>query len=394
MTTPMLNPNLEAIELNKEEIERYSRHIILPEVGLDGQKRLKAASVLCIGTGGLGSPLLLYLAAAGIGRIGIVDFDIVDSSNLQRQVIHGTSWVGKPKIQSAKNRILEINPACQVDLYETRLSSENALKIMEPYDVIVDGTDNFPTRYLTNDACVLLNKPNVYGSIFRFEGQATVFNYEGGPNYRDLYPEPPPPGMVPSCAEGGVLGVLPGIIGIIQATETIKIILGAKDTLSGRLLLYNAWDMTFRQLKLRPNPERPVIEELVDYEQFCGIPQAQAEATEEKATIPEISVKDLKDLMDHGADAFVLIDVRNVNEYEIARIPGSVLVPLPDIEQGSGVQKVKELAKDHRLIAHCKMGGRSAKALKILQDAGIEGTNVKGGITAWSQEVDPNVPQY
>ncbi|EAZ92662.1 molybdopterin-synthase adenylyltransferase MoeB [Crocosphaera chwakensis] len=390
----MLNPNLEAIELNKEEIERYSRHIILPEVGLDGQKRLKSASVLCIGTGGLGSPLLLYLAAAGIGRIGIVDFDIVDSSNLQRQIIHGTSWVGKPKIQSAKDRILEINPACQVDLYETRLSSENALKIMEPYDVIVDGTDNFPTRYLTNDACVLLNKPNVYGSIFRFEGQATVFNYEGGPNYRDLYPEPPPPGMVPSCAEGGVLGVLPGIIGTIQATETIKIILGAKNTLSGRLLLYNAWDMSFRELKLRPNPERPVIEQLVDYEQFCGIPQAQAAETEEKAAIPEISVTDLKELMDHGADAFVLIDVRNVNEYEIARIPGSVLVPLPDIEQGSGVEKVKELAKDHRVIAHCKMGGRSAKALKILQDAGIEGTNVKGGITAWSQEVDPNVPQY
>ena len=394
MTTPMLNPDLKAIELNKEEIERYSRHIILPEVGLDGQKRLKAASVLCIGTGGLGSPLLLYLAAAGIGRIGIVDFDIVDSSNLQRQIIHGTSWVNKPKIESAKNRILGINPVCQVDLYETRLSSENALKIMEPYDVIVDGTDNFPTRYLTNDACVLLNKPNVYGSIFRFEGQATVFNYEGGPNYRDLYPEPRPPGMVPSCAEGGVLGVLPGIIGTIQATETIKIILGAKDTLSGRLLLYNAWNMTFRELKLRPNPERPVINDLIDYEQFCGIPQAQAAATEEKSAIAEISVKDLKDLMEHGADAFVLIDVRNVNEYEIARIPGSVLVPLPDIEQGSGIEKVKELAKDHRLIAHCKMGGRSAKALKILQDAGIEGTNVKGGITAWSQEVDSNVPQY
>lgn len=393
MPTPMLNPNLEAIELNKEEIERYSRHIILPEVGLDGQKRLKAASVLCIGTGGLGSPLLLYLAAAGIGRIGIVDFDIVDSSNLQRQIIHGTSWVGKPKIKSAKDRILEINPACQVDLYETRLSSENAIKIMEPYDVIVDGTDNFPTRYLTNDACVLLNKPNVYGSIFRFEGQATVFNYEGGPNYRDLYPEPPPPGMVPSCAEGGVLGVLPGIIGTIQATETIKIILGAKNTLSGRLLLYNAWDMTFRELKLRPNPERPVIEELVDYEQFCGIPQAQAEEAQEKSAIPEISVKDLKELMDHGADAFVLIDVRNV-KYEIARIPGAVLVPLPEIEEGPGVEKVKELAKEHRLIAHCKMGGRSAKALKILQNPGVEGINVKGGITAWSQEVDPNVPQY
>ncbi|NES95392.1 MAG: molybdopterin-synthase adenylyltransferase MoeB, partial [Desertifilum sp. SIO1I2] len=252
----MLNPNLEEIQLTKEDYERYSRHLILPEIGLDGQKRLKAASVLCIGTGGLGSPLLLYLAAAGIGRIGIVDFDVVDYSNLQRQVIHGTSWVGKPKIESAKNRILEINPDCQVDLYETRLSSENALQIVEPYDIVIDGTDNFPTRYLVNDACVLLNKPNVYGSIFRFEGQATVFNYQDGPNYRDLYPEPPPPGMVPSCAEGGVLGILPGIIGVIQATEAVKIITGAGTTLSGRLLLYNALEMKFRELKLRPNPER------------------------------------------------------------------------------------------------------------------------------------------
>ncbi|NER05140.1 MAG: molybdopterin-synthase adenylyltransferase MoeB, partial [Okeania sp. SIO3C4] len=259
----MLNPNLEQVQLNTEEYQRYSRHLILPEVGLDGQKRLKAASVLCIGTGGLGSPLLLYLAAAGIGNIGIVDFDIVDHSNLQRQVIHGTSWVGKPKIESAKNRIHEINPHCQVDLYETRLSSENALDILKSYDVVVDGTDNFPTRYLVNDACVLLNKPNVYGSIFRFEGQATVFNYEGGPNYRDLYPEPPPPGMVPSCAEGGVLGILPGMIGVIQATETIKIVLGQGTTLSGRLLLYNSLDMTFRELKLRPNPVRPVIEKLI-----------------------------------------------------------------------------------------------------------------------------------
>ncbi len=390
----MLNPNLQEIELNKEEFQRYSRHIILPEVGLDGQKRLKAASVLCIGTGGLGSPLLLYLTAAGIGRIGIVDFDIVDSSNLQRQIIHGTSWVGKPKIQSAKDRILEINPYCQVDLYETRLSSENALEILKPYDVIIDGTDNFPTRYLTNDACVLLNKPNVYGSIFRFEGQATVFNYQGGPNYRDLYPEPPPPGMVPSCAEVGVLGVLPGIIGTIQATEAIKIILGAENTLSGRLLLYNAWDMNFRELKLRPNPERPVIHKLIDYEQFCGIPQAQAAEAEEKAAIPEITVKELKDLMDHGADAFVLIDVRNVNEYEIAKIPGSILVPLPDIEEGKGVEKIRELSQNHKVIAHCKMGGRSAKALGILKEAGILGTNVKGGITAWSVEIDSNVPQY
>ncbi|MCL2936954.1 MAG: molybdopterin-synthase adenylyltransferase MoeB [Trichodesmium sp. St18_bin1] len=390
----MLNPNLEQIQLNTEEYQRYSRHLILPEVGLDGQKRLKAASVLCIGTGGLGSPLLLYLAAAGIGNIGIVDFDIVDSSNLQRQVIHGTSWVGRPKIESAKNRIHEINPYCQVDLYETRLSSENALDILKSYDVIVDGTDNFPTRYLVNDACVLLNKPNVYGSIFRFEGQATVFNYEGGPNYRDLYPEPPPPGMVPSCAEGGVLGILPGMIGVIQATETIKIVLGKGKTLSGRLLLYNSLDMTFRELKLRPNPIRPVIEKLIDYEEFCGIPQAKAREADSKMDIPEMTVQDLKQLLDSGADDFVLLDVRNPNEYEIAKIPGSVLVPLPDIEQGAGVTKVKELINGHRLIAHCKMGGRSAKALGILKENGIEGTNLKGGITAWSQEIDSSVPQY
>ncbi len=390
----MLNPNLEEIELSKEEYQRYSRHIILPEVGLDGQKRLKVASVLCIGTGGLGSPLLLYLAAAGIGRIGIVDFDIVDSSNLQRQIIHGTSWVGKPKIQSAKNRILEINPDCQVDLYETALTSANALDILAPYDVVIDGTDNFPTRYLTNDACVLLNKPNVYGSIFRFEGQATVFNYQDGPNYRDLYPEPPPPGMVPSCAEGGVLGVLPGIIGTIQATEAIKIILDAETTLSGRLLLYNALDMKFRELKLRPNPERPVIEKLIDYQQFCGIPQAQAEAAKQQQAMSEITVQELKQLMDNGTKDFVLLDVRNPNEYEIAKIPGSVLIPLSEIENGSGIEKVKELTNGHRLIAHCKMGGRSAKALGILKEAGLEGTNVKGGITAWSKEVDPNVPQY
>lgn len=337
----MLNPNLEAIELNKEEYERYARHIILPEVGLEGQKRLKAASVLCVGTGGLGSPLILYLAASGIGRIGIVDFDVVDTSNLQRQIIHSTSWVGKPKIESAKHRILEINPACQVDLYETRLSSENALSIFEPYDIIIDGTDNFPTRYLVNDACVLLNKPNVYGSIFRFEGQATVFNYEGGPNYRDLYPEPPPPGMVPSCAEGGVLGVLPGIIGTIQATEAIKIILGAETTLSGRLLLFNAWDMKFRELKLRPNPVRPVIEKLVDYEEFCGIPQAQAESEKAQEELPEITVQELKFLLESHPHDYVLIDVRNPNEHEIARIPGSVLVPLSDIESGEGVQKLE-----------------------------------------------------
>jgi sulfur-carrier protein adenylyltransferase/sulfurtransferase len=390
----MLDPNLDEIQLLPEEYARYSRHLILPEVGLDGQKRLKAASVLCVGTGGLGSPLLLYLAAAGIGRLGIVDFDVVDHSNLQRQVIHGTSWVGKPKIESAKNRIHEINPYCQVDLYETALSSANALDIIRPYDIVVDGTDNFPTRYLVNDACVLLDKPNVYGSIFRFEGQATVFNYQGGPNYRDLYPEPPPPGMVPSCAEGGVLGILPGIIGVIQATETVKIILGQGTTLSGRLVLYNALEMKFRELKLRPNPVRPVIEKLIDYEQFCGIPQAKAAEAEQQSMLTEMTVTELKALIDSGAKDFVLIDVRNPNEYDIAKIPGSVLIPLPDIEQGKGIEQVKAALNGHRLIAHCKMGGRSAKALAILKEAGIEGTNVKGGIQAWSREVDSAVLEY
>jgi sulfur-carrier protein adenylyltransferase/sulfurtransferase len=390
----MLDPNLDEIQLLPEEYARYSRHLILPEVGLDGQKRLKAASVLCVGTGGLGSPLLLYLAAAGVGRLGIVDFDVVDHSNLQRQVIHGTSWVGKPKIESAKNRIHEINPYCQVDLYETALSADNALDIIRPYDIVVDGTDNFPTRYLVNDACVLLDKPNVYGSIFRFEGQATVFNYQGGPNYRDLYPEPPPPGMVPSCAEGGVLGILPGIIGVIQATETVKIILGQGTTLSGRLVLYNALEMKFRELKLRPNPVRPVIEKLIDYEMFCGIPQAKAAEAEQQSMLSEMTVTELKALIDSGADDFVLIDVRNPNEYDIAKIPGSVLIPLPDIEQGKGIEQVKAALNGHRLIAHCKMGGRSAKALSILKEAGIEGTNVKGGIQAWSREVDASVLEY
>jgi sulfur-carrier protein adenylyltransferase/sulfurtransferase len=390
----MLNPNLDEIQLLPEEYARYSRHLILPEVGLEGQKRLKAASVLCVGTGGLGSPLLLYLAAAGVGRLGIVDFDVVDHSNLQRQVIHGTSWVGKPKIESAKNRIHEINPYCQVDLYETALSAENALDIIRPYDIVVDGTDNFPTRYLVNDACVLLDKPNVYGSIFRFEGQATVFNYQGGPNYRDLYPEPPPPGMVPSCAEGGVLGILPGIIGVIQATETVKIILGQGTTLSGRLVLYNALEMKFRELKLRPNPVRPVIEKLIDYEMFCGIPQAKAAEAEQQSMLAEMTVTELKQLIDSGADDFVLIDVRNPNEYEIAKIPGAILIPLPDIENGKGTEQVKAALNGHRLIAHCKMGGRSAKALAILKEAGIEGTNVKGGIQAWSREVDSSVLEY
>ncbi len=384
----MLNPNLEEVQLSKEEYERYSRHIILPEVGLNGQKRLKAASVVCIGTGGLGSPLLLYLAAAGIGRIGIVDFDIVDSSNLQRQIIHGTSRVGQPKLESAKQRILDLNPFCQVDLYNTRITSENAFDILQPYDVVVDGTDNFPTRYLVNDASVILGKPNIYGSIFRFEGQASVFNYQEGPNYRDVFPEPPPPGMVPSCAEGGVLGVLCGVIGSIQATETIKVILGMNTTLSGRLLLYNAQTMSFRELKLRPNPERPPIEKLIDYQQFCGIPQAQ------ETNVPEMTVQELKQLMEQNADDYVLIDVRNPNEYEIAKIPGATLIPLSDLEDGDGVEKVKQLMNGHRLIAHCKMGGRSAKALQILKDAGVEGTNLKGGIRAWSQEIDSSVPEY
>jgi adenylyltransferase/sulfurtransferase len=390
----MLNPNLDEIQLTNEEYSRYSRHLILPEVGLDGQKRLKAASVLCIGTGGLGSPLLLYLAAAGVGRLGIVDFDVVDSSNLHRQIIHGTSWVNKPKIESAKQRILEINPNCQVDLYETRLSAENALQLMEPYDIVVDGTDNFPTRYLVNDACVLLNKPNVYGSIFRFEGQATVFNYQDGPNYRDLYPEPPPPGMVPSCAEGGVLGVLCGIIGTIQATETVKIILGAGNTLSGRLLLYDALNMKFRELKLRPNPVRPVIDRLIDYEMFCGIPQAKAAEAEAQAGMQEMTVQDLKQLLDSGSQDFVLLDVRNPHEAEIAKIPGAVLVPLPDIENGTGVQQVQQLLNGHKLIVHCKAGSRSAKAIGVLKEAGIQGINVKGGILAWSREIDPSVPEY
>jgi len=388
----MLNPDLSSISLAKEEYERYSRHIILPEVGLDGQKRLKAAKVLCVGTGGLGAPLLMYLAAAGVGTLGIIDFDVVDTSNLHRQIIHGTSWVGKPKIESAKQRILEINPNCQIQLHETFLTSENALEIIAQYDIVADGTDNFPTRYLVNDACVLLGKPNVYGSIFRFEGQATVFNYEDGPNYRDLYPEPPPPGMVPSCAEGGVLGVLCGIIGTIQATEVIKIILAKGTSLSGRLLLYDALNMKFRELKLRPNPVRPVIEKLIDYERFCGIPQA-AEMTNSEQ-IAEVNVQELKQIIDQGAIGYTIIDVRNPNEWEIGRIPGTTLVPLSEIEQGQGIEQIRALMGDNKLIVHCKLGGRSAKALEILQQAGIEGINLKGGINAWSEEIDTSIPKY
>jgi adenylyltransferase/sulfurtransferase len=389
----MLPPDTSAVQLSPDEVARFSRHLILPEVGMEGQKRLKASSVLCVGTGGLGSPLLLYLAAAGVGRLGIVDFDVVDSSNLQRQVIHGTSWVGKPKIESARHRILEINPHCEVELYNTALSSENALEILASYDVICDGTDNFPTRYLVNDACVLLDKPNVYGSIFRFEGQATVFNYQGGPNYRDLFPEPPPPGMVPSCAEGGVVGVLPGIIGVIQATEAVKIITGIGTTLSGRLLLFDALKMSFRELKLRPSPERPVIDQLIDYQEFCGV-AGSTPGQEEAAAVDAISVQELKTLLDGGGPGLVLIDVRNPPEADIAVIPGSILIPLDRIESGEAVEEVRRLAEGKTLYVHCKMGGRSAKALIALKRHGIEGVNVSGGIQAWSQEVDPSVALY
>jgi len=390
----MLPPDISGVELSPDEIARFSRHLILPEVGMEGQKRLKGASVLCVGTGGLGSPLLLYLAAAGVGRLGIVDFDVVDHSNLQRQVIHGTSWVGKPKIESAKARILEINPHCQVDLYETALSSENALEIIRPYDIVCDGTDNFPTRYLVNDACVLLGKPNVYGSIFRFEGQATVFNLDAeSPNYRDLFPEPPPPGLVPSCAEGGVVGVLPGIIGVIQATEAVKIITGIGTTLSGRLLLFDALKMSFRELKLRPSPERPVIDKLIDYQEFCGV-GGTAPGQEEAGAVESISVSELKTLLDAGGDDMVLLDVRMPQEAEIATIPGAVLVPLDQIENGMAIEQVRELAAGKRLYAHCKLGGRSAKALIALKREGIDGINVSGGIDAWSQEVDPSVQRY
>mgnify|MGYP003337425649 CR=1 FL=1 len=314
--------------------------------------------------------------------------------SLQRQVIHGTSWIGKPKIESARARILEINPHCQVDLYETALTSDNALEIIAPYDIVCDGTDNFPTRYLVNDACVLLGKPNVYGSIFRFEGQATVFNLDAdSPNYRDLFPEPPPPGMVPSCAEGGVVGVLPGLIGLIQATEAVKILTGIGTSLSGRLLLFDALKMSFRELRLRPHPERPVIEALIDYQEFCGV-GGTAPGQEESGSVDSISVRELKDLLDRDSDALVLIDVRNPPEAEIAVIPGATLIPLDRIESGEAVEEVRRLADGKTLYVHCKMGGRSAKALIALSRHGINGVNVSGGINAWSQEVDPSVPRY
>src|ERR671911_1946337 len=384
------SPNGE-VELSNEEIARYSRHLIMPEVALDGQKKLKQARVLTIGAGGLGSPLALYLAAAGVGTIGIVDFDVVDESNLQRQIIHGTSDLGRPKLESARDRIKDINPNVKVETFGEPLSSENALEIFEDFDVIVDGTDNFPTRYLVNDASVLTGKPNVYGSIFRFEGQASVFYAEEGPCYRCLYPEPPPPGLVPSCAEGGVLGILPGAIGTIQATETVKLILGIGEPLVGRLLLYDALGMSFREMKLRKDPncpvcgENPTVTELIDYQEFCGIPQASAE---EENGVPEITVRDLKSKLDSEENINVL-DVREPHEYEVANI-GVRLIPLGELPQ-----RLAELDQDEYFVVHCKTGSRSAKAVKLLQDAGFQNVhNVKGGITAWSEEIDPNVPKY
>ena len=381
-----------AAELSNEEIARYSRHLIMPEVALDGQKKLKSARVLTIGAGGLGSPLALYLAAAGVGTLGVVDFDVVDESNLQRQIIHGTSDIGRPKMESARERIEDINPNVRVEAYEEALASENALEIFKDFDVVVDGTDNFPTRYLVNDACVLLDKPNVYGSIFRFEGQASVFYAEEGPCYRCLYPEPPPPGLVPSCAEGGVLGILPGAIGTIQATETVKLILGVGEPLIGRLLLYDALGMRFREMKLRKDPtcpvcgENPTVTELIDYQEFCGIPQANAQAAADR--VPEITVQELKERLDDHLGVSVL-DVREPHEYEVANI-GARLIPLGELPE-----RFVELDQNDNLAIHCKTGGRSARAVKLLQDAGFQNVyNVKGGITAWSEEIDPSVPKY
>jgi adenylyltransferase/sulfurtransferase len=367
----------------------------MPEVALDGQKKLKSAKVLTVGTGGLGSPLALYLAAAGIGTLGIVDFDVVDESNLQRQILHGTSDVGRPKVESACDKIKDINPNVEVVIHEEALTSENALEIFEDYDVIVDGTDNFPTRYLVNDACVLSGKPNVYGSIFRFEGQASVFYAEEGPCYRCLYPEPPPPGLVPSCAEGGVLGILPGAIGTIQATETVKLILGIGEPLIGRLLLYDALGMSFREMKLRKDPncpvcgENPTVTELIDYQEFCGVPQAQA--AESVDELPEITVGELKEKLDAGEEVAVL-DVREPHEYEVANLEaqGAKLIPLGELPN-----RLSELNQNDKVAVYCKTGGRSAKAVKILQDAGFGNVyNVEGGITAWSEEIDPSVPRY
>ncbi len=392
MATKTQIPTAPSAGLSKEEILRYSRHLIMPEVGMEGQLKLKKAKVLCIGTGGLGAPLGLYLAAAGVGRIGLVDFDTVDFTNLQRQVLFGTSDVGRPKITAAADRLRNLNPEIQIDAYETQLTSENALDLFKDYDIIVDGTDNFPTRYLVNDACVILGKPNVYGSIFRFEGQITVFGYPDGPCYRCLYPEPPPPGLVPSCAEGGVLGVLPGIVGTIQAAETLKLIIGKGQPLVGRLLLFDALAMKFRELKLRKNPECPVcgthptVTKLIDYVQFCGIRGEEAPST--VTNIPEITPRDLKSRLDKGDDLYIL-DVREPHEYDICNLNGH-LIPLGELPR-----RVHELDSSREIVAHCRSGKRSAEAVEFLQKAGFRKIwNLKGGILAWSDDVDPSVPKY
>jgi molybdopterin/thiamine biosynthesis adenylyltransferase/rhodanese-related sulfurtransferase len=383
-----------APELSNEEIFRYSRHLILPEVGLEGQKKLKRARVLLVGVGGLGSPAALYLAAAGVGTLGLVDFDVVDATNLQRQVLHGTSSVGKRKLDSARERIEDLNPNVHVEAHETSLTSRNALEIISTYDIVIDGTDNFQTRYLVNDACVLLDKPNVYGSIYRFEGQASVFATKDAPCYRCLFREPPPPGLVPSCAEGGVLGVLPGIIGTIQTTEALKIILGIGETLEGRLLLVDALRMKFRTLNLRKDPTCPAcgtheITELIDYEEFCGVRQAAAADAAAASAVPEITPTQLAARISRGED-FDLIDVREPHEWEIARIPGARLIPLATL-----VEALPTLDSARDIVVHCKGGGRSAKAVQQLQASGFRKVwNLAGGITRWSDDVDPSTPKY
>jgi sulfur-carrier protein adenylyltransferase/sulfurtransferase len=379
--------------LNKDEILRYSRHLIMPEVGMEGQQKLKAAKVLCIGTGGLGSPLALYLAAAGVGTIGLVDFDVVDFTNLQRQIIHTTADVGRPKLDSAIDKLGAINPFINIRRFDTLLNSSNALEIFRDFDIIVDGTDNFPTRYLVNDACVLSGKPNVYGSIFRFEGQASVFAMKEGPCYRCLYPEPPPPGLVPSCAEGGVLGILPGLVGVIQATEAIKLILGKGEPLVGRLLLVDALGMKFRELKLRKNPEcpacglHPTVTELIDYQQFCGI-RGEETPVAASSAIPEIQPEELKRRLDAKEDVFVL-DVREPHEYQICNL-GGYLIPLGDLPK-----RVNELDSSREIVAHCRSGVRSGKAVDFLRQAGFKKVwNLAGGILAWADKVDPKMPKY
>ena len=386
--------NVTLPELSKEELARYSRHITLPEVGLDGQRKLKAARVLCVGTGGLGSPLAFYLAAAGIGTLGMVDFDVVDSSNLQRQIIHSTRDIGRKKLDSAAEKLTALNPALNVVKHETMLSSANAMEILKDYDIVADGTDNFPTRYLVNDACVLLGKPNVYGSIFRFEGQASVFAADQGPCYRCLYPEPPPPGLVPSCAEGGVLGILPGLVGVIQATEVIKLILGQGEPLIGRLLLVDSLSMRFRELKLRKNPECPVCGEhptvthLIDYHQFCGIVPPSPEVQAVKNGIPQMSVTELKQHIDAGDDILVL-DVREPFEYQIANI-GGTLIPMNDVPR-----RLAEIGRDRAIVVQCRSGSRSQRVAEFLKQNGYEKvSNLAGGIKAWSEQVDASVPKY